>query len=320
MRRIAVFLVPLIFLFCIFTHAQAQTGADILVDVIPPNPAPGESVTVNISSYTLDVNSSKTTWVLNGKNVLNGTGQKSYTFTAPAAGLEATLTIRVGDIETKVVVRPNVMVVLWQADDSYVPPFYKGRALPAPDSSIKIVAMPEVKVGGAYLNPKNITYYWRKDFTNDEQASGYGKNFFAYVSDYLDASNFIEVNAVTTDQKYSSTASINVPTFQPKVLFYKNEDGIGTRFENAVTDGHTIVDKEIIFAAPFFISPKDIRNPRLIWNWSINGGNVTTEILQKNLLPLQVQSGVSGTSTIKLDIENMDKVFQTATKEINVQF
>jgi len=33
------------------------------------------------------------------------------------------------------------MVLLWQADDSYVPPFYEGKALPSPNSEIKVVAM-----------------------------------------------------------------------------------------------------------------------------------------------------------------------------------
>ena len=312
--------VLIVFGFLIFSNAQAQSSSDILVDVIPANPNPGESVTINLNSYSLDINSSSITWLVNGKSVQSGIGKKSYTLTAGSAGSETTVTIKLADLETKIIIKPSVMVVLWQADDSYVPPFYKGKALPARDSTVKIVAMPEIKVGSTYLNPKNMTYSWRKDFTNDEEASGYGKNSFSYVSDYLDASNYIEVNATTTDQKYSSTSNTTVGTFAPKIVFYRNEENLGTRFETAVTDGHSIVDKEILFAAPFFISPKDIRNPRLVWTWSINGGSISNQGLHKNLLPLQVQSGVSGTSTVKLDIENMDKVFQTASSEINVQF
>lgn len=302
------------------TQTSAQTAGDILADIIPANPAPGESVDINLSSYSIDLNSSTITWLVNGKNVQSGVGKKSHTLTAGAAGSETTVTIKVDDLETKIIIKPSVMVVLWQADDSYVPPFYKGKALPTPDSTVKIVAMPEIKVSSGYLSPKNMTYSWRKDFTNDEQASGYGRNYFSYISDYLDASNYIEVNATTVDGKYSSTSNITVGTFQPKLLFYKNDENIGTKFENTITDGHQIVDKEILFAAPYFISPQDIRNPRLVWTWSINGGQITNPELQKNLLPLQVQSGVSGTSAVKLEIENMDKVFQTATKEIDVQF
>lgn len=316
------FIYPLVvfaFLFN-FGNVWAQSASDILADIIPPNPAPGESVTINLNSYSIDLNSSTITWLINGKNVQSGIGKKSYTLSTGSEGSETTVTIRVDELETKIIIKPSVMVVLWQADDSYVPPFYKGKALPAPDSTIKIVAMPEIKVGSGYLSPKNMSYSWRKDFTNDEEASGYGRNYFSYISDYLDPSNFIEVNATTVDGKYSSTANTTVGTFEPKLLFYKNDENIGTRFENTITDGYKIGDKEIFFAAPYFISPKDIRNPRLLWNWSINGTPITNSGIQKNLLPLQVQSGVSGTSTVKLEIENMDKVFQTATTELDLTF
>lgn len=304
--------------------AIAQNVNDIYTDVVPENPAPGEDTSITLSSYLLDLNASKITWIVGGKSVLSGVGQKYYSLRAPTAGSETTVTIQVtsstGTIETKIVIRPSVMVVLWQADDSYVPPFYKGKALPTPDSAIKIIAMPEVKVGTTYLNPKNMTYSWRKDFTNDPEASGYGKNYFTYISDYLDASNFIEVNATTIDQKFSSTSSTTVGTFQPKLVFYRNSENMGTEFEHSITDGHKIINKEILFAAPYFISPKNIRIPRLVWSWSINGTRVFNEGFQKNILPLQVESGVSGTSKLKLEIENLDKVFQTASKELNLTF
>jgi hypothetical protein len=317
----------IIFLLVVFaTFGQttyAQTANDIYADVVPENPAPGEGVDITLSSYLLDLNASKITWIVGGKSVLSGVGQKSYSLNAPTAGAETIVTIRIastgGDIETKVSIRPSVMVMLWQADDSYVPPFYKGKALPTPDSTIKIVAMPEIKTGSTYVNPKNMTYSWRQDYTNDQEASGYGKSSFSYISDYLDPANYIEVIATTIDQKYSSTSAVNVATFKPKLLFYKNDEKLGTVFENALADGHRITDKEIIFAAPYFISPGDIRIPRLTWEWSINGERVETGF-PKNMIPLQVQSGVSGTSRLKLYIESMDKIFETAEGELQLEF
>jgi len=321
--NIAFIIVFIFFGFAVANITQAQTSTDFYTEIIPENPNPGESVIINLSSYSINIDSSKITWLVNGKNVLSGIGKKTYTLVAGAAGVETRVTIKVVDtaeFETTVVIRPSVMVVLWQADDSFVPPFYKGKALPAPDSSIKIVAIPEIKTGNTYINPKNMTYSWRKDFTNDPDASGYGKNFFSYVSDYLDASNYIEVNATTVDNKYSSVSNVIVGTYKPKLLFYKNDEDMGTRFENTISDGHRIIDKEILFAAPYFISPKDIRNPRLSFTWSINGNQVFSENFPKNLLPLQVQSGVSGSSKLKLEVENIDKLTQTASGEINLEF
>jgi len=212
------------------------------------------------------------------------------------------------------------MVLLWQANDSYVPPFYKGKALPVADSEIKVVAMPEIKNDSSNVSSENMTYAWKKDYTNNVDGSGYGKNFFLYTNDYLDDSNNVSVTASTVDQKYSSDASINIGMTQPKILFYKNDNSLGTIWNNALTDPHKIQGSEIINAVPYFISPKEIQNPRLVWNWFINDNPVTVPIFRKNLMPLQVQSGVSGTSQLRLEIENQDKIFQTTSSEISIEF
>jgi hypothetical protein len=43
-------------------------------------------------------------------------------------------------------------------------------------------------------------------------------------------------------------------------------------------------------------------------------------IFRKNLMPLQIQAGTHGTSKLKLEIENRDKIFQATNKEINIEF
>ncbi len=66
------------------------------------------------------------------------------------------------------------MVLLWQADDSYVPPFYKGKAMPSAESSIKVVALPEIRNGSTIVSVQNMTYSWQKDYNKDVNDSGYG--------------------------------------------------------------------------------------------------------------------------------------------------
>lgn len=305
-------------------RAQAQTINDLMVEVIPSNPSPGENVSISINSYTLNLNSLNITWLINNKNVLSGIGKTKYSLTAPDEGGGVTVSIKVksdeGEILKNLDIRPTAMTILWEAKDSYVPAFYKGKALPAPDSQVRIVAIPEIKVGGLFLNPKNMDYSWRKDFSNDQEASGYSKNYFDYISDYLDPSNYIEVSASTIDQKYTSSDELVVETFKPKLVFYKNDPKLGTLFEKTIENGHLIADQEILVASPYFISPKNILNPRLTWTWGINGKQIETSSIFKYLLPLKVQDGVSGKSNIQLEIENMDKVFQTAKKTISVEF
>jgi len=304
------------------THAISPNS--IYVNVVPENPAPGENTSITLSSYASNLDSVLISWSVNGKKILSGVGKKTFSLSAPASGGEANVTATImlpdGSIEKTIIIRPAVMALLWQANDSYVPPFYKGKALPTADSQIKIVALPEIKSGSQMVSPKNMTYAWKKDYTNNPDGSGYGKNFFIYTSDYLDDSNNISVTASTLDQKYSSKASVDMPTFQPKIVFYKNDANLGTLWEKALENGYRINGDEIIEAAPYFISPKDIRIPFLVWNWSINGNPVEMLDVRKNLIPLRAQAGVSGTSRIKLEINNIYKIFENASKEINVEF
>lgn len=303
---------------------NAASPSSILIDVIPENPAPGENVSIVLSSYANNLDSVLISWSVNGKSVASGIGKKSFSFDAPSAGGEArvvaTISLPDGSIDRVITIRPTVMALLWEATDSYVPPFYKGKAMPTPDSEIKVVAIPEVKSGNQNVTPKNMVYAWKKDYTNDPNAGGYGRDSYTFVNDYLEDSNNISVVASTTDQKYSSQASLDIGTYEPKILFYKDDPLYGTLWERSLSRGHKVIDAEIIEAAPYFISPKDLRIPSLVWRWSINDVYVSVEGIRKNLFPVKVQSGVSGTSRIKLEVSNRYKLFGDAKGGITVEF
>jgi hypothetical protein len=323
------FLLPyLIAIFAIsevlFPFKAKAAESDISVSMSPENPAPGESTSISLSSYLYDLNSVLISWSVDGKNNVSGIGQKTFFVNAPSAGGETTVIATVatsdGNLEKTITIRPVSLVLLWQADDSYTPPFYEGKALPSPQSEIKVVAMPEIKNGSSEVNPQSMLYDWQEDYNNQPDSSGYGKNYFIYESDYLDSTDNISVTASTLDQKYSADANLNITTTQPKILFYNQDPNLGTLWENALVDGNKIAGAEVIEAAPYFISPKDIRIPLLSWNWSINDNPVTVPIYAENLLPIQTQAGVSGTSKIDLTINNTAEIFETVSKEINVNF
>lgn len=302
----------------------AVSPSSISVDVVPPNPAPYSSVTISLSSFSSNLDSVNIVWLEDGKTVLSGIGKKSYSTTTKKENVETKIEARIflpdGEIDKNISIRPSIMVLLWQANDSYVPPFYKGKALPTADSEIKIVAMPEIVVNGSKISPEKMTYDWKLDYNNMPSDSGYGKNAFAFTNDYLENSNTVSVVANTTDQQHSSEANITVATINPEISFYKKDATIGTLWEVALSNNHLIQGEEVVVAEPYFISPKNWRRPELIFNWSINNRSVNIPSYLKNLMSLKATEGVSGASTLRLDIENTDKIFQTAKKEINIRF
>lgn len=314
---LAIYLLPL--------AVSAVSPSSISIDAAPINPSAGENTIIKLNSYGSNLNTVSISWFVNGKKTTSGIGVKTFTVKAPAVGsstsVRAVIALPDGDIEKSITIRPSVMALLWQATDSYVPPFYRGKALPTIDSEIKVVAMPEMKSGRVMINPKSLLYTWKKNYENEPAASGYGKNSFTFINDYLEDLDAISVTASTIDGQSSSGASVSVRVSAPQVSFYKNDSKLGTIWERALTDGHRIIGDETIVAEPYFISPKELWSPSLVWNWFINGSLTNNTLPYKaNWLPVKVEGGVTGVSTIRLDIQNNNQILQTAGKQISVGF
>ena len=176
------FLKKLVFLFYLIVLfpflASAASPSSISVNIAPENPAPNENTEIILSSYSYNLDSVLISWSVDGKAVSSGIGKKSFSATAPEAGKQTTISASIslpdGTIQKTIILRPAVMLLLWQGTDSYVPPFYRGKAMPGPGSEIKVVAMPEIKSGSQTVNPRNMVYTWKEDYTIMPAASGYG--------------------------------------------------------------------------------------------------------------------------------------------------
>lgn len=304
--------------------ALAVSATDILLTSVPENPNPHEEVSLTLSTYSLNLDSLLITWLVNGKSVLSGVGKKSFSIESGALGVTTQIEVVIGtvngELRKRLNIKPAVMTLLWQANDAYVPPFYKGKALLTEGSDVKIVAMPEIKSGNGTINPKNLTYSWKKDYTNDPDGSGYGKNSFVFMSDFLEPVSSVSVVASTLDQSASAEASITTSASEPEITFYKKDAVFGVDWNNALEDGHTIDQSMVLVAAPYYISPKEFNYPIWVFRWYIDEEMQEIRNYNKNMMPLTVQEGISGASTLRLDIENTDKLFQTASKSITIGF
>jgi hypothetical protein len=325
-RFLLPYLVTVFLVFGVFTASKvnASSLSDVSMTMSPENPVPNQSVTITLSSYVDDLNSVLISWSVDGKKSLSGIDVTSLTVTAPALGktetVVATVSLPDGDLNETMVIKPSIVVMLWQAKDSYVPPFYEGKAMPTSSSEIKVVAMPEIKNGSGFVDPSNLVYTWQLDQNNQEADSGYGKNSFTYVSDFLDGSNDTSVTISTLDQQSSAEGGLRIGTVSPQIDFYKDDVVLGTVWQQALSDGSQVSRNEMIQAIPYFISPKDFELPFLTFTWSINGTQVPTLPYNKSFLPLQTQAGASGTSNISLEIDSTNNITETASKNIYVSF
>src|SRR3989344_4388690 len=72
----------------------AVSPQSISISVAPENPAPGEQVSISLSSYAADLDSVPISWFVNGRNTLSGIGKKSLSLTAPSLGAESVMLIK----------------------------------------------------------------------------------------------------------------------------------------------------------------------------------------------------------------------------------
>jgi len=308
-------------LICVFSafsvNAQVK-NADVSLILSPKDPGANETVSASISSFVADLNKSFISWSLDGQTVIQGVGQKNFSFKTGSDNSQTSIDVKIDNtdgssITKQIIITPAGIDLLWEAYDSYVPPFYKGKALLSSEGIIKAVAiMNSNKTSGALYN-------WKADDNNKIDSSGYGKNYYIFQKSYLDKNNTIEVNVSNLLGNSLGSGKINLANGNPKIVFYKKDSTLGTQWQKALEDNSRIDSNgETIVFEPYFISPKNLNSSNLNISWTLGNSPISTPEI-KNELSIRPESS-GGSSKIKVSIENIKKMFLSANKEINVNF
>ncbi len=303
------------------SFAQLEQN-DISVISDPEIPGPYEGVVVTLQSYTYDLDQALITWKTNGQVTLTGIGEKSFSFQTKGIGeattIEVTIAIDGEKIVKRITTKPGAVDLLWQAVDSYTPPFYKGKALPSSEGLVKIVALPNFNTNGKITSSKNTLYAWKRNYTALPGLSGYGKQSITIKMNYL--SNQENISLESTDPNDGSNAKANIAlrTFNPKIIFYERDSVLGTKYNAALTQGVTISESDkMIVAEPYFVSPNYPLSGDLNYTWSINGNTIPTPE-RKNAIILR-RGEQTGIATLKIDITSVSKLFLEVSKSLNIR-
>ncbi|MBP9715465.1 MAG: hypothetical protein KBD52_03200 [Candidatus Pacebacteria bacterium] len=306
------------------TYAQIK-NTDITIDISPTHPAPNQNVKASLNTFVTDLNKAYISWSVNGQKLSSGIGQDTFSFDMDGSTASTQLTINIdttdGQSISKIVnISPADMDLLWEAYDSYVPPFYKGKTLVSKEGTYKVVAIPSVSSNSGKVNSSNLSYAWKKDYKAQQDASGWGKRFFIYKNSYLDRTNTISVEVSDILGNVSTSKSITLQPTTPKIVFYKKDPTSGINLGMAIEDGHEVSKEgETLIAIPYFISPKNLNSNNLQFNWKIGGEDFYTNV-PRNQLGITPEKGVTGSTTISLDVENTTNLFEGAEKQILVNF
>lgn len=295
---------------------------DVDVIVTPEVPGAFEDVTMKVQSYLTDVNRAFIIWKKDGKTLLSGTGKIDFSFTTNDVGRETVIDVEMlliggESVKKHFSFNPAEVNLVWEGADSYTPPFYRGRALPTSEGVMRVLAIPQMKIGSNITSTSNYVFTWKRNDKVIQRGSGYEKNAFLFRQDYLNDEEHIEVTSQDNTSGAIAKGDVIMKTYTPKIVFYERDPIYGIDWAHALEGEFDVASAEkTIIAIPYFFSPADPLANDFSYTWSINGKEIDTPAI-KNMLTLK-SSGQQGVSNITLKIENALKLFLDATGSITV--
>lgn len=293
---------------------------EITVETSPNNPEPYQDVTINISSYATDLNKAIITWQIGSETVLSGIGKTRYSFKTEGPDTINIIDINIkpvgsmGAISKKIRIVPSEVEIMWESTSGYTPPFYKGKTLPASGSFIKVVAIPNtgtIKIGNG-----SMVYTWKDAGEVNQEASGYNKNYYIFKNSMFDEKSEITVNVSSVSGNFGAEKTVKIPTYQPKIIFYKKSPIEGTLYNIALDKEAVMTEDEMtLVAEPYFTSFSGKEN-NFIFNWKINGSSIQTPAKKSELTIRPTSRG--GYATVSLTVENTKELFQKISNSLKL--
>ena len=312
----------------IVVRAQSVIGNTSLdgvdIEMSTANPAPGDTVTVDVKSSSTDLNGATISWLTNGNSAGKGVGLTSITVQAPAVGktLQVAANIRTvggADIQ-KVANIQSGSVDLIPETSGYVPPLYRGKDLFVYENTINIVAMPNlVDSNGKVIDPKNLIYTWKQDSTVLGSLSGYGKQNISIKGALIARPFVIDVKVNSADGKAHAENTIAVTPASPNITFYENDPLYGVLYNKSIGDSINLLHNQVKITAVPYGFDVGTDASAMTYTWMIND-TLHDELASSSNIILVTPSDSTGSSAINLEIQNTTDILQDAKNSFNAIF
>ncbi len=308
--------------------ASAQIGLHgveqaLSISVSPAHPAPGQIVSLRAQSSYVDLAKSTLRWQADGKVIASGEGEIEAEITAKGLGGQTDIFLEATTPEG-LTVQSNASIIptqveLFLSSDSYVPPFYRGRSLPASGTNLRAEAKAHLFQGsGAEIPAANIIYTWKRDGQAIPAASGKGKSSAVIPIGF--GISRVTVEAQSADGTLSGEATQTVPLRDATVLLYKNHPLYGIMYNAAMPATAFVSDAEMTFTAvPYFAPVQNARDRALEYAWSVGGSPVPKDTKDPNEITINAKDS-TGVALIDLTISHQSNYFFDAKGTWNVTF
>ncbi|MCD8495138.1 MAG: hypothetical protein LRY41_01730 [Candidatus Pacebacteria bacterium] len=261
------------------TPVQAQfesmldTAGTVTLSTTPEFPEAGQRVTVRLSSFAVDLDARMIIWKANGEIIAQEMGKTTHVFTMGTAGerliVETEIIMPTEIIRKRQILTPGGLDILWEAPDSYVPPFYRGKALPSRESKIRATAIPR---GVSFASPeavRDFIFTWEQNFTVRGSLSGYGRDSFEFINRLTENQETVGVTMRNAGGTLSAQKRTDIVFVEPEVLFYRESSTLGVRPQ--ALQGSLTVDTQTLtlIAEPFSFSAPGRDVSHLSFDWRV---------------------------------------------------
>ncbi|MFA6253766.1 MAG: hypothetical protein WC640_00675 [Candidatus Paceibacterota bacterium] len=297
----------------LFAIQETGVNNNLLAEVSPTSPGPGEQVTINLSSYGFDIDSSFMSWSVNGETVVVGTGKKSFVFSLGPVGVQTNVTVYVeargGQKASKTFIfDPTEIDLFWETQTSK-PAFYQGKALPSAGSIIKIVALPYiVNHDGQKITSDNLIYNWKRNGVSMGEFSGLGKNSAIVNANQENSQVKISVEALSQADNIRATKDLIINLVKPEVVFYEKKPLEGINYGQVLSTEYPLFDEEVtVRAEPYFLPINS--NLFFKYLWTLDQSPAESRPDDPLAITLRRGQDVSGSNRVNFSVQGQNSTF-----------
>ncbi|HEX4798949.1 MAG TPA: hypothetical protein VFV22_00220 [Candidatus Paceibacterota bacterium] len=308
-----------IFAHALFTHAQvpfADTG--IKLTSSHTYPAPHASTTISVSDYSINTIGYDFNWVVNGAPVPSEKNKRSITVSTGDIGTKTYVELRavsrtnVSLPPASITLSPSVTHIIVESD-TYVPSFYKGRALPSVQSPLIATAL---FMDGSQKTPQSFTYRWKLDGDIISGGALTGMYKITIPTRRFQTGN-LSVEIFNEKGIPVGGGSVTIKPHAPELYLYESNPLRGI-VQKALTGTFFLPNTETdIIAEPYFMNISDVREANFMW--SINQKKLEQISSMPNSLKLNAQDG-SGTALLQLTALTNEALPQQARAQLNISY
>lgn len=300
------------------TSAQlgdASLASDISISVVPNNPQPLEPVILEVKSYSVDLNQANIAWRYNGKVVSSGIGRTRINVIAPEANSAGLITATVSGVgfassTTAIDLRTAKVDLLWEAADSYTPPFYKGKAMFVNNGLVRVTAIP------ARSAPKNISFEWSRNDSVDLSVSGYNKNSITFRNETLKQQERISVTAESG--LFRGNNSLTITPTKPQIVLYQKQEGFIDYNNGRLSSIATSAPGITLRFEPYFFSTPGGMDKNLVFEIKNNENQIYGDQRQNEISFSRPENG--GESSIEVGVGTIVYSLQNALRQFTILF